>query len=234
MILNGADERVLNKQIGALILIAIMVASYAALFAFQGETPSITPVASQNQNPSGTPQQTTPIHYTSAPFIVTVQSILPSVVFTATTSQANINALDKSVYDLNGVRNVQSFYRQLDPGTLTFVATVQLDPKTDRGAFIQQLVSLPDLSNIQPLGNALVEVPETIELRNEDLNLSQNHTFKNRTFSILVSTQTKPNDVIQAQLALDLAGETVSNVQGIELYNLTTQPAIDLNESVSQ
>lgn len=155
--------------------------------------------------------------------------LLPKLRIGASTSETNIANIDSSIYAIEGVKRVASFYTQSD-GTelaagLIYVADIQLSSDDDAEQVFSQVQQIESLESVDGFASALVSVPEEIEFTNFDLNVSKSQSLKRNETEALVSFETIMDDRVLVNISATFIGPDAIEVAAFEVENITGAPS---------
>ena len=219
------------KQIGAIVIIVLMVASVVGFTVFYN-TPQQQP-----QEPEVPPlqQQPTVLKFKADNVDSEVAELLPSFRIGASTAEASIDALDRKVSSFSGVRSVRSLFRQAEEAEfgkgLIYVADIGFANDVNREAFLDYLQGLPEFSNLSTLNFALVSIPKKLELLPESgINLPKTHEFSDTIIEAFVSTGAEKGDRIKLNISITFSGNSVSEI--IAFQNLEAVPELEQKQAI--
>lgn len=209
-------------------IIIIMVASTAgfALVASgtfdQDNAPPAPPL------PPDTPQTPTIIDYHAENVEGEVVEIFSSMHLTANTEEADITKIDTELLSIEGVRSVNSRYRQgtteLAAG-FTYAATLALTQGKTAKEMLQKISEKSKyLSAINGGPFGMVSIPKTITLKNTDLNLTDEHTFDDPLMQAYLTKETRKGDELKIGMNLKLSGNEPFDIIAYETQNITVGP----------
>ncbi len=223
------------KQIGAIAVIVLMVASVIGFTVFfstpEPETPEVPPIQ----------QSPTVIRYKADNLDAEIVQLLPSMRIAGTTTESNIDEIDRQVSGFSGVRTVRSLFRQPDAAGLgkglLYVADISFSPETDRNALLSHIQGLSFLSEVNALSFALVSIPKKVVLVPEqaDVNITKEHEFSDTIIEAFVRTDANTGEKIKLSLSAAFSGNVVSELvafQSIDAFPSFEQKQAELNAQI--
>ena len=155
--------------------------------------------------------------------------LLPKLKLVANTQELNINNLDSSIYAMQGVQRVSSFFRinpEVDEITTGFiyVADLQLSKSADKEEIIADLFSNTSFETTDVFAFALVDLPSDIEFTNSDLELTRPYSLPRNEAEAIVSTSTLRGDELTVNIEAVFIGEQPISLVAYELENITATP----------
>lgn len=215
---KGERKKVLYNWI----VIIIMVGSILgfAIVASQG-----TQQPSEQPPPIGPP---TTITYNADWIDTNVVQILNTMIITAGTDNPEINEINTAVYSIEGIKRVSSYYmRSTDTsieGTLIYVAEIAFEAGYSAKELLDKIKDIEFLNGVEAMSYALISLPATVTLRNNDLNITKEYTFPNQLAQAFVFLDTITNDNLIVAIEITLAGESPTKTLIAEQYNITAEP----------
>lgn len=159
-----------------------------------------------------------------------VFQLLPSIRIQAETEETDIIAVNTSVYEIEGVRNVSGVFQQWDYTSLgtgyVYIATVSFEAGLSYAEILEKLEEETSLRNIDGYSFALLELPKTVAMKsvNKTLDLTRDYTFVENISEAMVEFGSLEGDVLKASVTATFVGENATNVMAIEEKNLTAEP----------
>ncbi|MFH0955028.1 MAG: hypothetical protein V1777_02905 [Candidatus Micrarchaeota archaeon] len=212
------SKKLSGTQIFALAIVVIMVGSTIA-FALLSNSDN----GSSNPNGSTAPlsnTEGTPLTYTAV-VPAKVKSLLPSFTLVAQTSEVDIQKIDALVSAVSGIRQLSSRVQMQGQG-FVYYAEISFDgKKTTFEALTSALTEKTAgvLGSFSFVKNGFVEIPKTVNLANQDLNVSRDYTFDTQLVPAKLDFLTLTNDSLQVQLQVSLTGSNLQSVQAFEIQN---------------
>ncbi|MAG21909.1 MAG: hypothetical protein CL943_01205 [Candidatus Diapherotrites archaeon] len=207
-----------KAQIGALLIAVFFVGSII------GSSLLFTPPPI-SQAPTTNPDdiQPTQLSMEASNIEATVVLILPKLKIVAETSEINIEELDTSIYSVEGVKRIASFYSQVDQSEiaagLMYVADIQLIAGTDAEEVFEQIKEKPGLEQAEGFPFALVTLPSEIDFINAQLDITKSHSLRRAESEALIAFDTERGDELRVNLSATFIGEDPLNLFAYELQN---------------
>lgn len=213
-----------SAKLGVIFVIVVMAASTAG-FAIMFSDDS----SGGGDEPPPIPDQPTAISYFSQDVPADVVQLFQKIRIKALTNELEIYNIDTEIFNLEGVRRVESFYEVPPEGAgvsgMVYVADITYSGEgtaLDLISLIDENSQYLDIQVARIYG--LVSIPETVELQNPDFNLSKNYTFDDPLIQAFLSPPTIASDEIEVYLLVTLISDEIIELAAEETTNITAAP----------
>ena len=183
------------------------------------------PTQPQDELPDITPTQ---ISMEADEVDARVVLMLPKLKLVAETEEANASDIDSAIYQISGVRRVESIFSQLEQpeisASLYYIADIYLTNEASPSEVVASIEAIPSLEDIEGFPFALVDLPQTIEFYNRDLNISKEYTLKRHESEAVVDFSTVEGDELTVSLAAIFLGNDVLTIMAYQLENKSSTP----------
>ncbi|MCR4335334.1 MAG: hypothetical protein NUV57_02235 [archaeon] len=221
-----------KNQLGAIFLAIVMFGSVLGLFASQDNTNNSNNIPPEGYVPDVPINQTpTTIAYEVPQIQATVIDLFPTVVLLAKSGDFELSETTSKILAIKEVVSVNNpqFFDD-SARNENFRADLRIDsPEAIRTAF-ESINAIESLTNVQIFPQALVSIPETVEFRNEDLDLTQEYTFTEPQAQAYVTMDTLKGDDLIVSLNASFEGQNLVSLTAFELRNNSSSPQIYFTE----
>ena len=203
---------------------------FSFTFFFTGSNPPSSPASNLPLDSTISPPITA-ISFTATGVEVTVQTLFPTVLLTASTKEGEISVIDSSILGINGIKRINnSFYRQPTApslvGPIVYVAELSVQTDASHQEIAQLIEELGIFSDSSIFSIGLVNLPQTVIFENFELNLTQEHTFSNPSAQAYMNLGTTEGDKIFVTLQAQLASQNLQNLLAFEESAQPTTPQL--------
>lgn len=209
-----------KSQVAAIAVIVLMVASVVAYTVFFTSPPQ------EQQQEEAPPLEQKPLalRFKANSVDASIIQLLPTIRVGASSTEFNINEIDKAVAAFSGVKSVRSQFSQPEQQELgtgfLYIADISFSNDVNRLELLSYLEGLPVLSNVDALSFALAGIPKKIKLVSEfDLNISRDHEFSDTVIEAFVRVDANTGDRIRLNLSVTISGNNVSEIIAHESIN---------------
>jgi hypothetical protein len=216
------------KDIFSVVVAVLMVGSIVGFTAFY------TFPDQENLSNGNSPiaQEPVAIDFIADDVNATVHQLLPTIKLQAETRETDVIALANEIYAIDGIKKVNGSFRQWSNTSLgtgfIYVADISFDADLNSGHIIGLLQGETTLESIFGFNYALVELPETIQMRSVDetFNLSRQYTFSENISEALLELGTIEGDAVNVSVTATFVGEDATNLMAFEQLNFTAEPVL--------
>jgi len=160
-----------------------------------------------------------------------VIELLPKILFSAGTNEADIGEIDALLYSIEGIYRIDSRYRQnTEPsisGALIYIAEISFD---DSSISAEELMDAIKENTEEVLFGAeaykivLVSIPKEIEFTEPDLNLTRTHVFDEALTQAYVTIDSMKGDEIEIIIRASFSGKALISSIAYLNENITASP----------
>ena len=214
-----------KQQLGAIFMAVIMFGSILGIFGLQGNSNNnapegYVPDVPVNQTPTAVPYEVPTVD-------ATVLELFPTIIIIAKSGDFELNETTSkilSIEEVISINNAQFF--DSASSNENFRADIRLNsPESIQTAF-DSISAIESLTNIQIFPQALVSLPESVEFRNEGLDLTQEHTFVEPQTQAYVTMNTLKGDELTVSLNASFEGSVLVSLNAFELSNSSSASQI--------
>ena len=206
-----------RQQLWALFISILMVGSILGVMSLSGDDSTTNPDA-----PPIVTDAPTTISYSATGVESKVIQLFSTGIMVAQTSAFSSQDVDKELLKVDGIVSSQSMF--LDEGN-SVRSDIRVSSPDKFQSVLEQMKKLSTISEVQFYPKALVQLPEEIELTNDDLNLNLNYKFVSRQTEAVVTTATLQGDEILISIEGDFQKDLlVGKAFVIEVNNITASP----------
>lgn len=221
---SGKDGKEGSKRNAfiVLVLILIMVGSSIGFVLLQESGKN----KDTGNDASAEPEAPTLINFSAEGIDATVVTVFNGLTVYAYTDY-ELKQADDAIYSVEGVRKVGSSWSpggENGLGTPIYTAQVYFENGYTLSGISEKIRALPAFSYAEIIGQGIVEVPQTIRIRNNDLNIEKNQTLSDAMVNAQISGVTQEGDRIKVAINLALAGLKETNVTAMETENPSAAP----------
>lgn len=171
-----------------------------------------------------------------------VVEVLPSILFSAFTDQADITIIDKKIAEVKGIYRINSKYRQYSNpsfGTsLVYTAEISFENQKTAEEITPEITTATQgiLFDSFAFSNVLVSVPKNVSFSNEQ-GFDLNYEFSDPLVLAAAMPGTIKGDELLVRIDAYFTGKTMVNSIASEATNLSSEPkflSFDLNKTVEE
>jgi len=213
------------KTFGSWFVIIVMVASTVGFAIYFTERDN-------SGNPSGPspnePSQPNIIPVSAQDVDARVVEVLPRLVLSAGTDEAEKDVIDALLFKANGIEEVNSRYSQNSQnygirGSLLYIAEISFNNSTTTGDKLFNEINYNAegvLLDASAYEMALISVPKEVEFINSDMNLAQNYSFNDLILSY-VGLDALKEDKLKVSIEASFDGNSILNPVSFMSSNIT-------------
>ncbi len=184
----------------------------------------------------------TVINMTAFDVEVKVIEILPKILFSAFTNEADISVIDSKIASVEGVYKINSRYRQSSNsefGTaLVYVAEISFDKEKSTEKIISEINAATQGTLIDPFSyeNVLISVPKNVKFSNEQ-GFDLDYEYVDPLTLAYAVPGTIKEDNLLVRIDASFTGKTMVSSIASELKNLTAEPKYifaDQNKTIEE
>ncbi len=216
-----------TKQLATIVIVILTVTSIVGFtFLSGGHQPAQQPPTHQP------PSQGTVLSFEAEDVEATVQRILPVLRIVGLTGEISITAIESKIAAIPGFKSFNHSSFQTSPDNqLLYFAEITAEPD-DFDSIVSALTTISEIQSPEIVKKALVKVPKTVEVTNEQLSLTRDLTFAQPFSEAIVSFSTKKDDKIRIDLSIAVQDGQVVQSNAFETLNLTQNGLPHLTNSV--
>ena len=142
-------------------------------------------------------------------------------------SDKEIKEIDDAIYSVEGIRKVNSGWISSSGsgiGTPIYKAQVYFENEAKLSYLNEKIRALEVFEYAEVIGSGVVEVPQTITIKSEDLNITKEHTLADALVNAEFSGIAEEGDILRVELSMLLSGATETTVLAREEENLSATP----------
>ena len=216
------------KDIFAIVVAVLMVGSIVGFTAFYS-------FPDQDTQPNGDDpinQDPVAIDFIADDVNARVHQLLPTIKFQAETMETDVVALGNEIYAIDGIKKVTGGFQQWGSTSLgtgyIYVADISFDADLNSEYIISELQTKTSLESIFGFNYALVELPQTIQMKSvdESFDLSREYTFSENISEALLELGAIEEDAINVSVTATFVGEDATNLMAFEQHNFTAEPVL--------
>ena len=196
----------------------LMVGSILGVMTYSQPPQDSSPPPVTNNTP-------TKITYSASGVEGKVLQVFPTAVLLANTTEVSAGDAEAKIRSVPGVVGVSNGMFVQGQET-NFRADLRVDSAGNFDEIAQKLGALGAIKDVTLYPQALVSVPQEVELKNEQSGLAQKQSFANSQVQAFVSMGTRTGDSIKISIQAEFSGQTLSNVLAIEESNPSTAQQI--------
>ncbi|MFH1390843.1 MAG: hypothetical protein ABIH20_00855 [Candidatus Diapherotrites archaeon] len=219
-----------KQQLGAIFMAVIMFGSILGILGLQND--NNTNNGSAGNVPDVPINQTpTAVAYEVPEIQVTVIELFPTAVLLAKSSDFELNETTSKILAIEEVISVDNaqFFDDASRNE-NFRANIKLVSAESIQTAFESIKEIESLSSVQIFPQALVSLPESVEFRNEGLDLTLEHTFTEPQAQAYITIDTLKGDELTVSLNASFEGQVLVNLNAFEVYNASTAPQIYFTE----
>lgn len=136
--------------------------------------------------------------------------------------------IDAEIKKIEGVSTINSQFRKESTDSNSWIYLAEVTIK--KNASIEQILSgiyaiqyFDVNSDKIAMKHMTINVPKSVMLHNEDLNIDRNYSFPSTTLSALTSIETIPGDTLVIDGTIQLQGSAITAIELVELENKSAQ-----------
>ena len=151
---------------------------------------------------------------------------LKSIRIAADTSSIDKPAIDRAIKDLDGVSRItSSSFRKTGEDKWFYFAEIDLKKSSVVSEVVQSIFAQDFFgAERQAMKRVTINTPQTVAVKNVDLNITRDFTFDYPTTVTLANLTTIPGDIINVSGRIKLQGKAVLELELAENSNATAQP----------
>lgn len=158
-----------------------------------------------------------------------VEKVLPEILITGETDEAEIYKINALVAQVQGIKNINASYRMpQDPSitkNLVYIAEIPLASGIDHSSVFQGIQEKTKnvLFNLSVAKKGIVSFDKNLSLKNSDLNLTKDYSFDEPLSEAYLGLSTEETDEIIAELYFNFNKNLVVKSIGNEAKNITAE-----------
>lgn len=223
-----------SNQLMSIFIIVVMVGSILGF--------SILYTGGRDETPSPTNEPSpfdegTILNMDSGPVEGKIIELLPKILFSAGTDEAEINEIDALLYSINGIYRIDSRYRQnTEPsisGALIYIAEISFDDSSISAEELMDAIrenTEEVLFGQEAYKIVLVSIPKEVEFTEPDLNLTRTHVFDEPLTQAYVTIDSLKGDEIEIIIRASFSGKALVSSIAYLNSNITASPEYILLE----